>query len=530
VHDLLTFLSDLPPLLVYVVAALLVTAETAVIFGLFLPAEATLVLVGFLAYLGTLRLGPALAVMIAAAAAGDALGFRAGRRYGPRIRASRLGGRVGEARWDRAHSMVHRMGGRGVLGARWLAFVRTLVPRLAGSAGMPYRRFAPWNLVGGGSWVAASILVGYLAGTSYERVSDLLGRATGAVLILLASVLAIVLVGRWLGRNPDPARALLARAAAVPPLRWVRQRYGVLFFLLAMQIGPGWALLINLIAGLGLLFVAGLALGWLVRAVVEYSGLTVVDTAITSWMEQHRASDVDSFAMAVVSVFRGPFLIAAVALVALVLAWRRRAWRRDLVSLLGSAGAFLPLVILAVVDEWLLADAAGGEPGRAFLPTQSTIVTASLCTLAWLIGRNVRWLWAVTAWTAAAVGVVTVVGARVYLGWTYASEAVTSVLLGVLWTAVFMVAWATRDRAAGRAGGGRAGPDGDRTGPGDGGAGPGGGRTRPGGGRTGPGDGGAGPGGGPRARRDGKAGTVTGVAVPGSRPAAEESPAAEPAG
>jgi undecaprenyl-diphosphatase len=294
------------------------------------------------------------------------------------------------------------------------------------------------------------VLVGYLAGTSYERVSEILGRATGAVFALVAAVLAIVLVGRWLGRNPDPARAVLARAAGVPPLRWVRQRYGVLFFLLAMQLGPGWALLINLVAGLALLFAGGLALAWLVRTVVEYSGLSVLDAAITRWMAEQRAPDVDAFALTMVSVARGSFLIVAVALVAVVLGWRGRAWRGDLVSLLGSAGAFLPLVILAVVDDRLRPDVVGGVPGRAFLPTQSTVVTAGLCTLAWLIARHVRWPWAVTAWTAAAVGVVTVVGARMYLGWTYASEAATSVLLGVLWTAVFMVAWATRDRAAAR--------------------------------------------------------------------------------
>jgi undecaprenyl-diphosphatase len=449
VHDLLTFLQDLPGPLVYVVAAVLVATETAVIFGLVLPAEATLLLVGFLAYLGTLRLAPALMVMMAAAVVGDALGFRAGRRYGARVRASRLGGWVGEDRWRKADSMLHRTGGRGVFAARWVAFARTLVPRLAGSAGMPYRRFAPWNAAGGVTWVGASVLVGYLAGTSYERVSEILGRATGAVFALLASVLVIVLVGRWLGRNPDPARALLTRAGNLPMLRWLRRRYGVLFFLLSMQIGAGWALLINLATGLALLFVGGLALAWLVRTLVDYSGLSEVDTAIARLLREQQASDVDSAAMAIVSTVRGSFLIVLVALVALVLGWRSRAWRGDLVSLLGTVGAFLPLVLLAVAADHLLPDPdAATAPGRAFLPTQNTIVTASLCTLAWLVGRHVRWPWAVTAWTGAAVGVVVVVGARLYLGWSYASEAVTSVLLGVLWTAVFMVAWATRDRAA----------------------------------------------------------------------------------
>jgi membrane protein DedA with SNARE-associated domain len=434
VDAVLTLFEQLPPLLVYVVAGLIVAAETATIIGLLAPGEATLLLVGFLAYLGTLRLAPTLVIMIAAAVAGDAVAFRSGRRHGPRIRASRLGQRVGEHRWGRADAMLHRLGGRGVLGARWVAFVRTLLPRLAGSAGMPYRRFAPWNLVGVVSWVSASVLVGYLAGTSYETVSRVLGRATGAVLVLLVAIVAIVLVGRWLGRNPDPVRALLGRAARLPPLRWVTQRYGVLFFLLSMQTGTGWALLINLATGLLLLFVIGLGLAWLTGTLVRHSGLSLVDNAIADWIAQRRAEGVANTALTVVSVVRGSLLIVVVALVALVLAWRTKAWRGDLVSLVGSAGAFVPLVVLAVVVD-------------VAQPTQNAVVTAGLCTLAWLLARHAHWSRAVAAWTVATVGVVTISAARLYIGWESASETVTAVLLGVLWTAVFMVAWATRDRA-----------------------------------------------------------------------------------
>ena len=123
------------------------------------------------------------------------------------------------------------------------------------------------------------MVVGYLAGESYESVSRYLGKATGAVLILLVSIVVIVLVGRWLGRNPDPARALAARAAALPPLRWLTQRYGVLFFLLSMHIGTGWALLLNLAAGLALLFVIGLGLSWLMGSSCGRAGCRWSTTA-----------------------------------------------------------------------------------------------------------------------------------------------------------------------------------------------------------------------------------------------------------
>ncbi|MEU8297394.1 DedA family protein [Micromonospora sp. NPDC048909] len=446
-HDLLTWLQGLPPLLIYLVAALIVAGETAVIFGLLVPGEATLLLVGFLAYAGTLRLAPVLLVMLAAAVTGDTLAFRAGRRYGPRLRASGLGARVGPERWQRADGLLNRLGGRGVLAARWVAFARTLVPRLAGAAGMPYRRFAPWNLAGVVSWVTASVLVGYLAGESYQTVSRLLGRATGAVLVLLAALVAVVLAGRWLGRNPDPVRALLSRAAALPPVRWLTRRHGVLFFLLAMHIGHGWTMLLNLAAGLLLLFAAGFAVAGLLEVVVRHSGLAAVDGAIADWFAGRRTPDAVDVVLGTVSALRGVVLIAVVAVVAAVVAWRSRPWRDDLLSLLGTAGAFVPLLVLAVVAH--LAGSAGTGPDDAVFPTQNAVVTASLCTLAWLLSRGARWPLAVAAWTAAAAGVVYLAGARLYLGLSTASGTVAAVLLGVLWTAVFMVAWATRGRAVG---------------------------------------------------------------------------------
>ncbi|MFI6129237.1 DedA family protein [Micromonospora sp. NPDC051141] len=448
--DLLNWLQELPPLLIYLVAAMIVAGETAVIVGLLVPGEATLLLVGFLAYAGTLRLAPALAVMVAAAVMGDTLAYRAGRRHGPRLRASGLGARIGPHRWRRAEELLDRLGGRGMMAARWVAFARTLAPRLAGGGGMPYRRFAPWNLAGVVSWVGASVLAGYLAGESYRRVSDLLGRATGAVLVLLLCLLGVVLAGRWLGRNPDPARALAARAAALPPLRWLRTRYGVVFLLLGMRVGPVGAWLVNLAFGLALLFAAGLAVATLLAAVVRHSGLGVLDGLVGDWFAARRTPGVADAALAVVSVLRGWVLITAVALVAAVVARRHRPWRADLLGVVGTVGAAVPLVLLVGV-----VDLTGpGVPDRVrdLFPGQNAVVTASFGTLAWLLSRGARWPVGVAVWTVASAGVVAVTGARLYLGWSTPSSTASSVLLGVAWTAVFVIAWSTRNRAASGAG------------------------------------------------------------------------------
>jgi membrane protein DedA with SNARE-associated domain len=203
-----TVLELLPPLAVLAVAVILVTGETGVIVGLLFPVEITLMFVGFLAYLGDVPFVPVLLLMIAAAMLGDALALRSGRRHGSRVRASRFGRWVGAHRWARADRILHRLGGRSAFVARWVPFVRTLLPRLAGSAGLSYRRFAPWNFVGVVTAVGSSVALGYLAGASYRQVAEVIGRVTGVVLVTLTALVVAVLVVRrvntWVNRRLRP--------------------------------------------------------------------------------------------------------------------------------------------------------------------------------------------------------------------------------------------------------------------------------------------------------------------------------------
>lgn len=196
-----TVLEHLPPLAVLAVAVVLVAGETGVIVGLMFPVEITLMFVGFLAYLGDVPFVLVLLLMIAAAMTGDALALRSGRRHGPRVRASRFGAWVGEQRWARADRILHRLGGRSAFVARWVPFVRTLLPRLAGSAGLPYRRFVPWNLAGVVTAVGSSVALGYLAGASYQQVAEVVGRVTGMVLVLLVAAVVVALGVRWLSNR-----------------------------------------------------------------------------------------------------------------------------------------------------------------------------------------------------------------------------------------------------------------------------------------------------------------------------------------
>lgn len=160
--SLLRPLLDAPAWVVYLVSALLITAETALLPGIVLPTLSTLLLMGFLAERGTLDLGLAFVVAFTAALLGDQLAYLEGRYWGPRLRRSRLGRRIGERRWDRAESAIARYGVPAIVAGRCLAGVRTLVPRVAGSAAMPYRRFAAGSVGAAVLWAGAELLAGHL--------------------------------------------------------------------------------------------------------------------------------------------------------------------------------------------------------------------------------------------------------------------------------------------------------------------------------------------------------------------------------
>ncbi|MEO5745414.1 MAG: DedA family protein [Terracoccus sp.] len=185
---------------VYLVVALLAFGESALFLGFVLPGETAMVIAGVLAARGNISLPAIIAICATAAVLGDQVGYLIGRHFGPGLRGSRLGRRVGERRWAKAQYAVTRHGAWAVAGGRWVAVLRALVPTVAGVIAMPYRRFLLANAVGGSVWAAGAVLVGYFAGGSVSTAQDLLGR-TSLIGLTLVSVLAVVSVVTYLRRR-----------------------------------------------------------------------------------------------------------------------------------------------------------------------------------------------------------------------------------------------------------------------------------------------------------------------------------------
>jgi membrane-associated protein len=218
--SLVNAVTALPDWAAYLVVIALVFGEAAVFVGLVLPGETALLVAGALAGTGRLSLAVLLALAVVAAVVGDSVGYEVGRRLGPPLMDTRLGRLVGEKRWARAEAVMARRGGWAVLAGRWVGVLRALMPAIAGSTRMPYRRFLLFNAVGGTLWAAVVVVAGYLAGASWHRVQTYLGDAGAAAVALAVVAFAAFSIGRRLARRrgsrSGPSGAAAAREEPLP--------------------------------------------------------------------------------------------------------------------------------------------------------------------------------------------------------------------------------------------------------------------------------------------------------------------------
>jgi membrane protein DedA with SNARE-associated domain len=182
-----------PPVLVYALVFALVFAEDALFVGFVIPGETAAILGGVDASRGHVAFWAVLLGVVAAAVVGDSAGYEVGRVLGSRV----LEWRPLRRHRDRlaaAQDLLARRGGWAVFLGRFIAFFRAVMPALAGTARMPYRRFLLFNALGGLVWGVGAVLLGYLAGNSYRAVEQTVGQ--GAALVAAAVVVTGLVLWR----------------------------------------------------------------------------------------------------------------------------------------------------------------------------------------------------------------------------------------------------------------------------------------------------------------------------------------------
>lgn len=202
-NQVVDYLLAVPAPLAYTVIAGLVFAEAALFVGFVLPGETAVLFGGVLASTGQLSLALLLAIVVVAAIVGDSVGFEVGRHLGPRL----LGVRPLRRHRDRleaAQGYLRRRGGRAVVLGRWTAFLRAVMPALAGASRMHYPTFLTFNAAGGLVWGVAVTLIGFSAGASYDRAATLLGRTSALILALIVVGLLVA----WIRHRHHSERAV----------------------------------------------------------------------------------------------------------------------------------------------------------------------------------------------------------------------------------------------------------------------------------------------------------------------------------
>ena len=149
---------------IYVLLFLIVFVETGVVVMPFLPGDSLLFIVGALAGVGLLTFTIACAVLIAAAILGDQCNYAIGRYFGPKVFQWENSKFFNKKAFDQAHGFYERYGGITVILARFMPFIRTFAPFVAGVAAMDRGKFTLFNVAGALIWVLGIVTAGFFFG------------------------------------------------------------------------------------------------------------------------------------------------------------------------------------------------------------------------------------------------------------------------------------------------------------------------------------------------------------------------------
>ncbi|HEV3188472.1 MAG TPA: DedA family protein [Acidimicrobiales bacterium] len=180
-------LHSVSPVIVYVLVALLVFGEAALFIGFVLPGETSVIVAGVVASQGRVNVVTVAILVVVAAIVGDSLGFEIGKRYGHRLIELPILRKRHDA-LERALEGLRRRGATYVFVGRFTAFLRAVMPGLAGMSRLPYRRFLAANAAGALLWGVGYTLLGYFAGHALGTIQKWSGWAGIAVLVLVVGL------------------------------------------------------------------------------------------------------------------------------------------------------------------------------------------------------------------------------------------------------------------------------------------------------------------------------------------------------
>lgn len=177
----------------YALLFAIIFAETGLVVMPFLPGDSILFIAGTVVAIAGLNVHLLVMLLIVAAIVGDSLNYAIGNYIGPRVFDKQ------DSRWfrqehlRRTQAFYDKYGGVTIIIGRFIPIVRTFAPFLAGVAGMTYRRFLSFNVVGAVLWIASLVYAGYLFGNIPWVKDNLSLIVVGIIVVSLLPALATFL-------------------------------------------------------------------------------------------------------------------------------------------------------------------------------------------------------------------------------------------------------------------------------------------------------------------------------------------------
>jgi membrane-associated protein len=197
----------------------IIFAESGLFFGFFLPGDSLLLTAGLLASHGDLKLWVLLVALAPAAILGDNVGYWFGKKVGPPIFSRENSLLFRRKNLLAAKAFYDKHGGKTIVLARFMPFIRTFAPIVAGAVEMPYLRFVTWNIAGGVLWATGLTLAGYFLGETIPGI-DRYFLIIIVVVILISALPSMIHVWREYRHEAWAlVRRRLGRAASTPAPR-----------------------------------------------------------------------------------------------------------------------------------------------------------------------------------------------------------------------------------------------------------------------------------------------------------------------
>jgi len=190
----------------YFILFAIIFCETGLVVFPYLPGDSLLFVAGALAGAGFLKVEILIITLIAAAVIGDSVNYWIGHKTGMKVFEKNYS-LVKKEQLEKTEEYFARYGGMTIVIARFVPFIRTFAPFLAGVGKMSYRWFLMYNVIGAILWISGFILAGYFFGSLpvvQENFSLIIYAIIGVSLLAVGSIIVGMFRSSKPGPEPDP--------------------------------------------------------------------------------------------------------------------------------------------------------------------------------------------------------------------------------------------------------------------------------------------------------------------------------------